>query len=103
MMTTTMRWQYRISIRIQYKYNAHYYGMQCCIMLSTGIGSMGAQDAGAPMKFLSGTHTKSHFALKFFYVIDLECTYGHQSTHLPNHLPTPMYYRDPDLLCIVIA
>ena len=25
---------------------------------------MGAPGAGAPMRFLSGTHTKSHFALK---------------------------------------
>ena len=32
----------------------------------TGIGSMGAPGAGAPMKFLSGTHTKSQFALKCF-------------------------------------
>ena len=32
----------------------------------TGIGSMVAPGAGAPMKFLSGTHTKSHFALKCF-------------------------------------
>ena len=31
--------------------------------LNTGIGSMGAPGAGAPMKFLSGTHTKSHFTL----------------------------------------
>ena len=33
---------------------------------------MGAPGAGAPMKFLSGTHKKSYFALKYFYVqIDL--------------------------------
>ena len=43
-------------------------------MISTGVGSMGAPGAGAPMKFLSGTHTKSHFALKYFYVIDLVYT-----------------------------
>ena len=31
----------------------------------TGVGSMGAPGAtGAPMKFLSGTHTKLHFAQK---------------------------------------
>ena len=33
-------------------------------IVTTGVGSMGAPGAGAPMKFLSGTHTKSHFALK---------------------------------------
>ena len=37
----------------------------------TGVGSMGtgtgAPGAGAPMKFLSGTHTKSYFALKCFF------------------------------------
>ena len=26
---------------------------------NTGVGSMGAPGAGVPMKFLSGTHTKS--------------------------------------------
>ena len=40
------------------------------ITIHTGVGSMGAPGAGAPMKFLSGTHTKSHFA----YVIDLVYT-----------------------------
>ena len=39
--------------------------------MSTGVGSMGAPGAGAPMKFLSGTHTKSHFVLNCFLVIDL--------------------------------
>ena len=38
---------------------------------STGVGSMGAPGAGAPMKFLSGTHTKSYFALKYFFMFRL--------------------------------
>ena len=35
----------------------------CFACVGTGVGSMGAQGAGAPMKFLSGTHTKSHTLL----------------------------------------
>ena len=34
--------------------------------LSSDIESMGAPGAGAPMKFLSRTHTKSYFALNCF-------------------------------------
>ena len=36
------------------------------ILHFTGVGSMGASGAGAPVKFPSGAHTKSHFALNCF-------------------------------------
>ena len=37
----------------------------------TGVGSMDAPGAGAPVKFLSGIHTKSYFALKCFLYYQL--------------------------------
>ena len=38
------------------------------LLYCTGVRSMGALGAGEPMKSLSGTHTKAHFALKYFYL-----------------------------------
>ena len=52
---------------------------QCAnIWMTTGVGSMGAPGAGAPMKFLSGIDTELYilrsevffFFVFFFYIID---------------------------------
>ena len=50
---------------------------------------MGAPGAGAPMKFPSGTHTKSHFALKWFSIDIRAPVYQNYL------LPTPMKYSMP--------
>ena len=46
------------------------------IIMTTGVGSMGAPGAGAPMKFLSGIHTKSYFALKCFFILSISVDIG---------------------------
>ena len=46
----------------------------------TGVGSMGAPDAGAPMKFLSGIHTKSHISLNCS-LLSIYCMYTWESEH----------------------
>ena len=57
----------------------------------TGVGSM-----GAPIKFLSGIHTKSHFALNCFLIIDFVYMHIHvgirASVYQIIFLATPMRY-----------
>ena len=52
------------------------YSMFYVLVLCTGVGSMGASGAGAPMKFLSAwnTHKVTLCSELFFYVIDLVYT-----------------------------
>ena len=59
--------------------------INCFGMVGSGVGSMGALGAGAPMKFLSWIHD-------IFYDSGLAKN-RQQSTHLSNHLSTPRYHN----------
>ena len=65
------------------------------LVLCTGVGSMGASGACAPMKFLSAwnTHKVTLCSEVFFMLSIIQCTHRYQSTRLPKinlYLPTPM-------------